>query len=114
MCFSFSEFWAALQKCRQMNADFNGGFFSLDAAVEQTAADVQTAYGHVRLADSLEDALAELSVSENPNTAIWTECESRFLAQEANEQGFDSVLEYARTFPECYRVAPDRWLLRCE
>ena len=106
MHFSFSEFWAALQKCRQMNADFNGGFFSLDAAVEL--------YGHVRLADSLEDALAELSVSENPNTAIWTECESRFLAQEANEQGFDSVPEYARTFPECYRVAPDRWLLRCE
>lgn len=41
MHFSFSEFWAALQKCRQMNADFNGGFFSLDAAVEL--------YGHVRL-----------------------------------------------------------------
>ena len=106
MNFSFSEFWDALQQCRQMNADFNGGFFSLDAAVEL--------YWHVRLADSLEDALAELSVSENPDTAIWTECESRFLAQEANEQGFDSVPEYARTFPECCRVAPDRWLLRCE
>lgn len=106
MHFSFSEFWAALQKCRQMNADFNGGLFSLDAAVEL--------YWHVRLADSLEDALEELSVSENPNTAIWTECESCFLAQEANEQGFDCVPEYVRTFPECYRVAPDRWLLRCE
>ncbi|MBO7412831.1 MAG: hypothetical protein J6U20_04115 [Fibrobacter sp.] len=106
MNFSFSEFWTALQKCRQMNADFNGGFFSLDAAVEL--------YARLRLADSLEDALAELSVSENPNTAIWTECESCFLAKEANEQGFGSVLEYARTFPECYMVAPDRWLLRCE
>ena len=105
MNFSFSEFWEAVKDCRQMNADFNGGFFSLDAV---------ELYGHVRLADCLEDAIAELSVSKNPNTAIWTECESRFLAQEANEQGFDSVPEYARTFPECYRVAPDRWLLRCE
>lgn len=75
---------------------------------------ILAAFRNFRYKLKLEDALAELSVSENPDTAIWTECESRFLAQEANEKGFDCVPEYVRTFPECYRVAPDRWLLRCE
>lgn len=107
MNFSFSEFWEAVKDCRQMNTDFNGGKISLDAAVALYMF-VNGVYGNVA------DAVKGLGLSENPNLAIWSECESRFLAQEANEQGFDSVPEYARSFPERYKVAPDRWLLRCE
>lgn len=107
MLFSFSEFWAAVKDCRQMNDDFNGGRLSLDAAAALYMAAKDT-YG------SGEDAVVGLGLSEDPNLSIWTECEGYELAQEANELGFSCVSEYVRTFPDAYKVAPGRWLLRCE
>lgn len=109
MNFSFSEFWEAVKDCRQMNTDFNGGKISLDAAVVL----YNDAVSCIGL-ESIEAVFDYYGLTDDPNLVIWTECESRFLAQEANEQGFDCVPEYVRTFPEFYRVAPDRWLLRCE
>ena len=107
MNFSFSEFWEAVKDCRQMNTDFNGGKISLDAAVALYMA-VKDTYG------SGADAKEGLGLSEDPNLVIWSESETCFLAQEANERGFSCVTEYARTFPDRFRVAPERWLLRCE
>lgn len=107
MNFSFSEFWEAVKDCRQMNTNFNGGKISLDAAVALYQ-EVKGMYG------SAVHAVEGLGLSENQNLTIWTECVGYELAQEADEHGFDSVMEYARSFPDRYKVAPHRWLLRCE
>ena len=106
MNYTFSEFWAALQKCRQMNTDYNGGFFSIDAAA--------VLFSLIRDFAVLEQALEQLEISENPNTAIWSEVKECYLAADANEQGYSCVREYIRTFPEAHRIGHDRWLLRCE
>lgn len=106
MNFTFSEFWTALQKCRQLNTDSNGGFFSIDAAA--------VIFWEIYWFEDLESALAELEVSEDPNTAIWTEVCSDDLSEPARNNGFGSVLEYVKSFPAHFEIGPDRWLLRCE
>lgn len=107
--FSFTEFWGRVQKCRQLNNNRNGGFFTIDAAAVFFAI-----LANEKPYKGLDDALDWLSISENPNTAIWSEPPNWALAADANEQGFASTLEYIRVLPEAYRLGSERWLVRCE
>ena len=109
MNFSFSEFLEAVKDCRQMNTDFNGGKISLDAAV----ALYNDAVSCIGL-QSIDAVFDYYGLTDDPNLVIWTECESCYLASEAAELGYTSVLEYVASFPDRFRVAPQRWLLRCE
>lgn len=111
--FPFSEFWILVQGCHQLNDNFNGGRFSLDAALALYNEAVE--YG----CTSATEAVKWHELSGDPDLAIWTEVTTASLDEQVKEmnalgENYASGTAYALTFPECHRVAADRWLLRCE
>lgn len=111
--FPFSEFWTLVQGSRQLNDSFNGGRFSLDAALALYNDAVE--YG----CTSATEAVSWHELTGDPNLAIWTEVTVADLDEQvkemnANGENYASGTAFALTFPEHHLVAADRWLLRCE